>query len=169
LILLEVDLSRIQMPWYFYLFIYFLSLFISFLLQFFLTSCNSLYLFVFLSVPLLPFFCYILVLILYLPSLLLHVSLFIYFLLFLFCTRLYFFLRHVLIFLFTPLFVTFLRNIRRARLKTSARNKHVYCDIGYPCSGTCLPFSLFYRSSPFSNAAVLAISSSSAASNIRKI
>jgi hypothetical protein len=128
-----------------------------------------LYIYFFFS-PVLPSFCYILLLVLFFPSLHVCVLFFISLLLSLHCCIIScFFLCHVLIFLFISLFLTFLRNLRRAGLRTSGRNKHVYCDIGYLDRDTFLPFSLFYHGSPSRNAAVLAIYSSSAASNIRRI
>ena len=115
-------------------------------------------------------FVYIRVLILFFPSLIFCVLFFISFLFSLHCCIIsVFFLCHILILLFISLFLTFLRNFRRAGLRTSGRNKHVYCDIGYLDSDRFLPFSLFYHGSPFRNATVLAIYSISAASNIRKI
>jgi hypothetical protein len=102
--------------------------------------------------------------------LVLYVLFFISFLLSLYCRLIScFLLASRLNFLIYILVCNLPRNIRRTRLKTSGRKKLVYCDIGYLDNDTWLPFSQFFHGLPFRNAAVLAIYSSSATSDIRRI
>jgi hypothetical protein len=151
------------------LFIYFyFSPFLSrFIFIYFLTSRDSFYSLLF-SPVFLPFIAFLYSFYSFLP-LLLYVLFFISFLLSLYCRLIScFLLSSRLNFLFHIVVCNLPRNIRRTRLKTSRRKKHVYCDIrvGYLDN---LPFSLgFFTVCRLGTLLFLAIYSSSATSDIRR-
>jgi hypothetical protein len=96
----------------------------------------------------LPFVAFLYSFYSFLP-LVLYVLFFISFLLSLYCRLIsWFLLASRLNFLIYILVCNLPRNIRRTRLKTSGRNKLVYCDIGYLDNDTCLPFSQFFTVRP---------------------
>jgi hypothetical protein len=137
-----------------YLFIFSFLPFYLFPSSFIFWSPVILYISFFFSPVFLPFVTFLCSFYSFLP-LLLCVLFFISFLMSLYCLLISCFILASRLNFLIHIFVCILpRNIRRARLKTSGRNKHVYCDISYLDSDTCLPFSVFSHSSPFRNGAV---------------